>query len=447
MAIAQLGESLLGDIRKRNEENAKRQEKIARNTALGKLAIKGGMAIGNKLLEDQANNFFQNEQMLAATATQNKAITNAQNLMSIQKKAEAQGMSVKDYKFEQVRPEFEARLKEKLPANLAGDVEGFNALVSKEAMRYVDEWDKKYQEGIEIAGGLGNAQDFESMLKLNAGKVVSENVGSWATKNFMRLFSGKSNDDIQREAVLAIADNEMVDNAEKLNLFMEEYALTNNVNEAKRFADIVIPPEKVKGTETTTENEKIINAGGKAIVVTEIVTENPTTGKKTIKYKKNEQNAPAITVLNAEDVATVDAKVTNSLMSTFNFGTNARDELTTKAYAGFVREAKAQNIMPTAPKTVAEYTALTELYTKYAEEPNNLADSAREAQVLSMQDVLMGDGIELKAFIASMTEKPEEREKILQDILMVLSDINSKARKIVEDREEEEEDYNNLSGL
>lgn len=441
MAIAQLGESLLGDIRKRNEENAKRQEKIARNTALGKLAIKGGLAIGNKLLEDQANNFFQNEQMLAATAAQNKAMTNAQSLMAIQKKAEAQGMSVKDYKFEQVRPEFEARLKEKLPANLAGDVEGFNALVSKEAMKYVDEWDKKYQEGIKIAGGLGNAQDFESMLKLNAGKVVSEDVGSWAAKNFMRLFSGKSNDDIQREAVLAIADNEMVDNAEKLNLFMEEYALTNNVNEAKRFADIVIPEKDKAGTPVTTRNEKIMNAGGKALLVTEIVTENPTTGKKTVTYAKNEKGAPAITVLDPEDVDTIDAKAAKTLMSTFNFGTNARDELTTKAYASFVREAKAQNIMPTAPKTVTEYNALTEIYTKYATESSNLADRGRESQILAMQEILMGDGIELKSFIASMADKPEEREKILQDIMMTLSDTMAKARSIYED---DEEDYNNL---
>ena len=135
MGIANLGESLLGDIRKRNEEQAKRQEKIARNTALGKLAVKGGLAIGNKLLEEQANNFFQNEQMLAATATQNKAMTNASQLFSLQKQAEDQGMTVSDYKFSQVRPIFEARLKEKLPAEVIGDAGGFDALVTQEAQK------------------------------------------------------------------------------------------------------------------------------------------------------------------------------------------------------------------------------------------------------------------------------------------------------------------------
>ena len=433
MGIANLGESLLGDIRKRNEEQAKRQEKIARNTALGKLAVKGGLAIGNKLLEEQANNFFQNEQMLAATATQNKAMTNAQQLMSIQKQAEAQGMSVKDYKFSQVRPVFEARLKEKLPAEVIGEAGGFDALVTQEAQKYVSEWEKKYNEALSLAGNVGTKQDFEGMLKLNANKVVSDDVGSWATKNFMRMFSGKSNDDIQKEAVLAIADNEMVDNAEKLNIFMEEFSRTNNVNEAKNFADIVIPDEMVKGQTRTTENEKIINSGGRAVVLTEVVTENPTTGEKTTKYKKNDKGVPDVTILNPQNVEEVDQKVAKSLMSTFNFGTNARDELTTSAYKDFVRKAKEEGLNVVAPKTAQEYYALSEIYSDFITDSNNLADRARESQILAMQEILLGDGLELKAFIAQMTEKPEEREQILQDIMLRLDDIMKKSREMYED--------------
>ena len=446
MGIAKLGESLLGDIRKRNEEEAKRQEKIARNTALGKLAIKGGLAIGNQLLEEQANNFFQNEQMLAATATQNKALTNAQQLMSIQKQAEAQGMSVKDYKFSQVRPVFESRLKENYKAqigvNEAGEAAGFDAFVTQEAMKYVNQWEKDYSEALSLAGGVGTKQDFEGMLKLNAKKVVSDDVGSWATKNFMRLFSGKSNDDIQREAVLAIADNEMVDNAEKLNIFMEEFSRTNNVNESKNFADIVIPDEMTKGQTRTTENEKIINSGGRAVVVTEIVTENPTTGEKTTKYKKNNKGVHDVTILNPQNVEEVDQKVAKSLMSTFNFGTNARDELTTSAYKDFVRKAKEEGLNVVAPKTSQEYYALSEIYSDFITDSNNLADQARESQILAMQEILLGEGLELKSFIAQMTENPEEREKILQDIMLRLDDIMQKSRAMYED--DNSLDFNNL---
>jgi hypothetical protein len=64
MAIEQLGESLLSDVRKRNEQAAKRARKEEEKAALLGLGVNLAGMVGNQILESKANAFFNNQETL-----------------------------------------------------------------------------------------------------------------------------------------------------------------------------------------------------------------------------------------------------------------------------------------------------------------------------------------------------------------------------------------------
>jgi hypothetical protein len=64
MAIEQLGESLLSDIRNRNERAAKKARKKEEKDALLGLGVSLAGMVGNQILESKANAFFNNEENL-----------------------------------------------------------------------------------------------------------------------------------------------------------------------------------------------------------------------------------------------------------------------------------------------------------------------------------------------------------------------------------------------
>jgi hypothetical protein len=64
MAIEQLGESLLSDVRKRNEQAAKRDRKKEEKAALLGLGVNLAGMVGNQILESKANAFFNNQETL-----------------------------------------------------------------------------------------------------------------------------------------------------------------------------------------------------------------------------------------------------------------------------------------------------------------------------------------------------------------------------------------------
>lgn len=64
MAIEEYGKSLLADVRKRKDDEAKKARKREEKNALTAFAIKGAVSIGNSMLKDKANVFLESEQFM-----------------------------------------------------------------------------------------------------------------------------------------------------------------------------------------------------------------------------------------------------------------------------------------------------------------------------------------------------------------------------------------------
>ena len=64
MAIEEYGKSLLADVRKRKDDEARKARKREEKNALTAFAIKGAVSIGNSMLKDKANVFLESEQFM-----------------------------------------------------------------------------------------------------------------------------------------------------------------------------------------------------------------------------------------------------------------------------------------------------------------------------------------------------------------------------------------------
>ena len=62
MAIEEFGKSLLADVRKRKDDQARDARRREERNALKELAITGVVSIGNSMLKDKANSFLESEQ-------------------------------------------------------------------------------------------------------------------------------------------------------------------------------------------------------------------------------------------------------------------------------------------------------------------------------------------------------------------------------------------------
>lgn len=78
MAIEQLGESLLSDIRTRRSKEEKRLRKQEKKDALMSLGINLGLKIGNEFLENKAVQFFNNKENLDNRIKQNSVFNQTQ---------------------------------------------------------------------------------------------------------------------------------------------------------------------------------------------------------------------------------------------------------------------------------------------------------------------------------------------------------------------------------
>jgi hypothetical protein len=426
MAIEQYGESILAGVRSRQAEDRKRREKDALKSALTGLGVTIGYKVGNQVLANNMSNFLNNENIFSAKAQYKAALNNKANIYGLKKQIDASGLSTVDFLAENKRPFVEARLKETVPHDRVGPAGAFNALVTAEARKMAEAEAEAFNKALEAADNLGDEEDFINMVALNSKEAKATNILDAGFRSFSRLFAGNSAQDLEEKALDAIVNGPMSQNAEKLNIFMEEYNRTKDIQGAKNFADVVVP--EVSEEERFLESTKIeyVELGDNIYKRETVQRTDRNTGEV-----KTEQKKPELAV-EFEDPEETEAAAVKSLMSTFNYGTNARDELTTPAFAQFVRDAKALNINPEQPKTIEEYQQLAELYNARTVDKNNLRNPFQEEQIINFQEILLNDAVNIQAFLAIMkTGTEEEKQEAIRGVAGLINNLMMQAEQAV----------------
>ena len=426
MAIEQLGESLLSDIRTRNAQAAKKARKQEEKNALLGLGVNLLGKIGNQVLSDKMTNFLNNEQVLAANVQQKAALRNSTNIYQLQKNIQDSGLSEEDYFMSQGSSLFDARAKAQLGIDIVGPAGPYESVKEKTLREIASEQAKAYRNALEAAGKIADQEDFESAVALNAKKARPSNLGNYVTNKISSFFTGKTKEEVEQEALAAITEGPMSENAEKLNVFMDEFNRTKDLVGSFDFANFVVP-------EPTSEDA--------LFQIKEAVTHKEIGGavyEVTTTTKTNRNNGDSKTEETVKEIASTEAGLgttsAKAFSTIFNYGKDGRDELTTDAFAQFAREAKDLNIRPEAPLSLEQFTTLGNIYSKYTDDPQNLRDQFRQDQILNLQGVLISDAEELKAMVAGLEDDPVKRNQLVQVLRFRLAELMNLSESMVTGR-------------
>ena len=435
MAIEQYGESILAGVRSRQERDRKRREKEELQAALTGLGVTIGYKVGNQVLASNMSNFLNNEEVLAAKAQYKSALNNQASLFGLQKQISSSGMSATDFFADRMRPQFEARAKEVVPFDRVGRAGAYDEMVTAEVRKMAEEQAAAYNRALEAANNLGSEEDFASMVALNAKEAKATNILDAATRSIGRFFTGRSAQDVEEDAFNAITNGRMSQNAEKMALFMEEYERTKDLVSAFDFANFVIPEVSEEERFLESTKTEYLELGDNLYKRETVERTDRNTGEMKI-----DQREPVLAI-EFEDPEEAEAAAVRSFMTSFNYGTNGRDELTTPAFAEFVRRLKnpeftgqEKEIYPEQPANMEEYRTMARVYNGLAANKNNLRDSFRQEQIINFQELLLNDAVDIQAFLAIMkTGTEEEKNEAIRGVAALINSLMQRSEKAVTD--------------
>ena len=356
MAIREYGESLLQDVRKRKDDQAKAARKRQKKADLLQL---GGVligAVGSSKLTNQFNSFQQNKDVLNTNIMITAAEKTDKTLDGLAVKIEESGLSAKEYFLnDQVDKDLENAL--------SGNVK-FNKTIETQNIykkTYRDEF-LKNQEAIkkaEIAASqYEQAREAQERFKSSGTKEEAFNLGKsrLSSSPITAFFGGARREE---EAVQAYRESTFAKSAGQLAMFDEVLKQTGGdfIEARKMSDDLKLDKSKLSEWDSVVEQSDIIDG----FVVT-------IQGKKDYEGK---------TVWNKDSVSRVDLRTdagkVKELKTQFDVTANLMTDIDDKGIVA----ARKEGFNP-APTTPAEYKKNLELYNKYAISNSVVTLSAEE---------------------------------------------------------------------
>jgi len=420
MSIEQFGESLLGDIRKRREQELRRLRKQEERNALLGLGIGLAAKIGNERLAAKTNDFLTKEPIWNANLSQKQARTYTADLFNTGTQMAGQGGELK-WTLKNMGPQFEEYLQRNLPDDITGKAGPYEEWREKQKLKMAEDWlENQYRPALALAKKVASEEDYSAMVELNTKKAAPSNLGSWVTRTGANLLGGKNQKDVETEAVLAITEGRMAKNAEKLNTFMSTYKRTGDIVRAFDIANVVFPEVEMSEDEKYKINrtQKLQEIDDRLVVYEEIERTEINTGDKTTEINVTDKGKPRVIFEPNSDDNTVSLDTMKSLNTIFNFEKDGRQLLRPSAFANFADEATNAQLNIQAPKTLAEHNKLQAIYRKYLNNSDNLRDEYRNQKTLRTFDLVVGEPEELQAMLSSVLVEtdPEKRNAAMQEL-------------------------------
>ena len=429
MAIEQLGESLLSDIRTRRASEAKKASKRAEKNALIGLGVNVLGKIGNQMLSDKMTTFLNNESMLTENA-QFKAATNVANFWSPRIEAvNKSGKDAVDYYYETMRPVFEEQAKAEINFGEVGDAGQYNALINSKVRELAEQEAKRHNEATKLIGKLGTKEEFDARVALVAKNARPTNLFDMGYKTIKRTLSGKSQDQLDAEAIDALQNSKAALAADELLAFQERYAETGSLVQSYDYAKLKGELEQIQDKDAlvlVSKKDKVEVKENKVFSYTVETTTNRNTkeviSEKIVDRKDDKGNViPAITITENTDPKELEEIDLKSRITQFNFATDAKAALKPEAYTRFVKEVQdSTGILLSNIKTLAEYNTVSKLYTKYIDK-DNLVDPINAAFQQKVFGEWTQNGLGVKMFLQAMSQDPDKKADYLNQTLNLIA--------------------------
>lgn len=430
MAIQQFGESLLSDIRKRNEQQAKRERKREEKNALIGLGVGILGKIGNQMLEDKMSNFLRNEQILTENAqfkTATKVADFWSNEYSTIKKS---GKDAQEYYYETMRPVFEEQAKAEINFEDVGDAGQYNSLINSKVRELAKERADRLDEAMGYVNKMGTSEEYAARVGLIAKKAKPTNLLDFGIRKATGLFTGKSQAELEAEAIDALKNSSEALSADAMLAFQERYDETGNLLMSYDYAKLQGELDRKKAqdpndpTISVSTQDKIEIRDNTVYSYTVETKKNRNTGEvisEKIKDRKNEKGEVVspfeiTTDTSPKDLESMDLK---SRITQFNFATDAKNALRPQAYSDFVKKAQDAGILVSNIKTLADYNKVSTIYREFVT-PTNLVDPEKAAYIQKFLGSWINNGTELDILLQSVTKDPAKKAEYLDRIVTTL---------------------------
>lgn len=230
--IRQFGESLLADVRKRNDDLYKRQKKEAYKMAL----LQTGVSLINNTVQDKAAQFLASEEAMAARVKQKRGVDDARFFISQQDKIDSSGKTAEEFFEEQMLPYATELAKEQFKEeNFNPD--SYNAYIRQQVRVLAQQRAQQHNQGYEAANQLSSPEDFAAFQLLHSSKEKS--AFDWVAGSIRNLFTGKDRAEIDRETIEAISNSPEIQRAETVTALRKAFNQTGSVSIAQDIASAV----------------------------------------------------------------------------------------------------------------------------------------------------------------------------------------------------------------
>jgi hypothetical protein len=245
-SISVLGESLLAGGARQGE--AKNAYKKQRRDAYKMAFATAGLKVLNKSLINKFNQFQTQEPVMAARVKQKQGYEDAQTIIGEYATATSNGRTAKEYYTEAMLPQARVIANEQAKANGIRPGVEYDLFLRNTTEKLAEEKAAKLQEAYDVAVTVESSEDFEKFAALRNTKPTS--AFQMLTRKVGSLFTGRTQNDVDTEAMESIASSPMVKKAETATALRQAFNQTGNIRLAVNVA------EAVEKGEVTNEPEK-----------------------------------------------------------------------------------------------------------------------------------------------------------------------------------------------
>lgn len=399
--IAELGESLLARAKETNKRRAKESRREAYKIAFAT----GAVGLTNNILNRRAEQFLQNEQVLAVKGRYKANADQAAQILGIQEKADAEGVTIEDYFYKnRYLPAMEAEYQAKY-----GD-EGFTTSsympqLMGEARRLARAEATEFQEALSIANSLPSYE--EAATNLNSLVAPPRNAGQALVTGVTDFFRGRDSS-VVRQDILDRIDREGKIQSDSAKVAFSKVLQDSGASAAAEFADHF---EGGKHAEDTVSEMIQFNLVGDDLVTTTIKTATDWKGNSIVTLGDTKTVHTAIDPTDAQSVA----ELANTIRNQVNIQQLAVNTLTRDAYANWQSALSSEGINAANLRDGDNWHRAGELYSNLTSDPQNVKDEVSANNVAANQQALFEvfantisalekDPTKLKEFMAQLQE-------------------------------------------
>lgn len=412
MAIESVFTKLQNNRRKQYEDIAKRQSREAAVGAFSNVAGKFLGTVLNDTLRNSTNNFINSAPIMNERIQAKIADDRKRRIGGIQNQIDSSGKSTFEFMFDQHLPSFEEGYRAELAEregeegwrDFAANPDVFDADIRSRLTEIITPLAENHDEAYALSQRVGTYEDFNATVELASKNAKPTSVMGLLSRELRGAISGKSRQDFEDEAFLAIQNGPLAQNAAAFNTFMDKYEQDRDVVKAAKFTEFVHELEAPTDRYKVDRVESITSVGTGANFRLIQQVQEKRTDSFTGEVVTTVSDPEVIFDATKDNPVLAAEQLREMLQNNVNYKADVYSQFTTKGKNEFATRVQAAGYT-----TVGDYTTYKqwktegEIFTDMLQNPEFVVNPVLMAKRQAGYDLIIDDGVEIQRLIQSLT--------------------------------------------